>query len=97
LEEAHYKLSFVPAWVAGFKDRGCVREGLAADLMIYDLEKLGVKELEVANDIPPNNNTRLVQRPTGYRWIMCNGEVTFENGRATGANPGELLRCSDVR
>jgi N-acyl-D-aspartate/D-glutamate deacylase len=97
LEEAHYKLSFVPAWVAGFKDRGCVREGLAADLMIYDLEKLGVNELEVANDIPPNNNTRLVQRPTGYRWILCNGDVTFENGSPTEAYPGKLLRCSDSR
>ena len=31
LEEAHYHLSYMPAWVAGFKDRGAVREGLAAD------------------------------------------------------------------
>jgi hypothetical protein len=28
---------------------------------------------------------------------MCNGEVTFENGDATGANPGKLLRCADAR
>ena len=41
LEQAHYHLSYMPAWVAGFKDRGCIREGLAADLIVYDLDKLG--------------------------------------------------------
>jgi N-acyl-D-aspartate/D-glutamate deacylase len=37
----------MPAWTAGFKDRGCIREGMAADLMIYDLAKLAIKEPEV--------------------------------------------------
>jgi N-acyl-D-aspartate/D-glutamate deacylase len=94
LEQAHYHLSYMPAWVAGFKDRGCLREGMAADILVYDLEKLAIKEPEVVYDVPPNNGSRLVQRPEGYRWIMVNGQVTFENARETGVYPGKLLRCS---
>jgi N-acyl-D-amino-acid deacylase len=94
LEQAHYHLSYMPAWTAGFKDRGCIREGMAADLMIYDLAKLAIKEPETVNDVPPNNDSRLVQRPEGYRWIMVNGQVTFENGESTGAYPGVLVRSA---
>lgn len=93
LEQAHYHLSYMPAWTAGFTDRGCIREGLAADFMIYDLEKLAIKEPEVVNDVPPDNGARLVQRPEGYRWIMVNGEVTFEDSKETGVYPGKLIRC----
>ncbi len=93
LEQAHYHLSYMPAWVAGFKDRGCIREGLAADLIMYDLDKLGVEEPEFVHDLPPDNDSRLVQRPRGYRWIMVNGKVAFEDGRDTKAYPGQLVRC----
>ena len=94
LEEAHYHLSHMPAWVAGFKDRGSIREGFAADILVYDLEKLGVEEAEMIYDLPPNNDSRLVQRPHGYRWIMVNGQVTFEEGKDTGAYSGKLVRCA---
>ena len=94
LEQAHYHLSYMPAWVAGFKDRGCIREGMAADLIMYDLEKLAVEEPEMVYDLPPNNDSRLVQRPRGYRWIMVNGEVSFEEGKDTRAYPGRLVRCA---
>jgi N-acyl-D-aspartate/D-glutamate deacylase len=91
LEQAHYHLSYLPAWVAGFRDRGAIKEGLAADILVYDLAKLAVKPMEVLYDVPPNN-WRRVQGAEGYRWIMVNGHVTFENGQATGALPGRLLR-----
>src|SRR5262249_48911850 len=39
LEEAHFRLSGLMAWAACFKDRGTLREGLAADIIIYELEK----------------------------------------------------------
>jgi len=91
LEEAHFRLSCLPAWAAGFKDRGCLREGLAADLVVYDLEKLRVEPSEVAYDLPAGE-WRRVQRAGGYRWIMVNGQVTFEDGQCTGATPGALLR-----
>jgi len=94
LEQAHYHLSYMPAWVAGFKDRGCLREGMAADILVYDLKKLAIKEPEVVYDVPPNNGSRLVQRPEGYRWIMVNGQVTFADAQETGVHSGKLLRCS---
>lgn len=91
LEEAHYRLSGLPSWAAGFRDRGLVREGLAADLMIYDLASLGAGPVEVRQDLPAGE-WRRVQRAEGYRWILVNGRVTFADGVCTGATPGQLLR-----
>ena len=42
LERAHYKISGLPAATAGFTDRGILREGYAADIMVYDEEKTWV-------------------------------------------------------
>lgn len=95
LEQAHYHLSYLPAWVAGFKDRGCLKEGMAADVLVYDLEKLAVKPMEVLHDVPPNN-WRRVQGAEGYRWIMVNGEVTFQDGQSTGNWAGKLIRCNQL-
>jgi len=91
LEEAHFRLSGLTAWAAGFKDRGCLREGLAADILVYDLDKLTILPDEVVYDLPAGE-WRRVQKAEGYRWIMVNGQVTFEDGKCTGATPGKLLR-----
>ncbi len=91
LEEAHYKLSYLPAFMGGFKDRGFLREGAPADIVIYNLDKLAVLPNEVAEDLP-GGEWRRVAKAEGYRWIMVNGEVTFQDGEATGAMPGKLLR-----
>jgi N-acyl-D-amino-acid deacylase len=94
LEEAHYRLSALPAHAAGFKDRGTLREGAAADVVVYDLKRLGVEPDwvgEIVHDLP-GGEWRRVQRPEGYRSIIVNGVETFEEGRCTGATPGKLLR-----
>ena len=94
LEEAHYRLSSLPAHAAGFRDRGLLREGAPADIVAYDLERLRrVPEWsgEIAHDLPADE-WRRVQRAEGYRWILVNGEVTFEEDKCTGATPGRLLR-----
>jgi N-acyl-D-aspartate/D-glutamate deacylase len=91
LEDAHHRLSGMQAWAAGFKDRGLVREGLAADLMIYDLNALSIGPVEIREDLPAEE-WRRVQRAEGYRWIMVNGQVIFEDGKCTGETPGRLLR-----
>jgi N-acyl-D-aspartate/D-glutamate deacylase len=94
LEEAHYRLSALPAHAAGFRDRGVLREGAAADVVVYDLGGLGVEPDwigEVVHDLP-GGEWRRVQRSKGYRSIIVNGEETFADGKCTGATPGRLLR-----
>ena len=91
LEDAHYKLSYFPAFCAGIKDRGYLREGLAADIVVYNLEDLSLKPTEVLHDLP-GDEWRRVQRADGYRWTLVNGQITFENGKPTGELPGTLLR-----
>ena len=91
LEEAHYKLSALPAFFGGVHDRGFLREGAPADIVIYDMDKLKLLPTEIAHDLP-GGDWRRVQRAEGYRWTIVNGEVTFQDGEPTGALPGRLLR-----
>ncbi|MBV1878278.1 MAG: amidohydrolase family protein [Pseudomonadales bacterium] len=94
LEEAHYRLSALPAHAAGFRDRGTLRVGAPADVVVYDLDKLDVSPRwtgEIAHDFPAGE-WRRIQKAIGYRSIVVNGEITFMDGECTGATPGKLLR-----
>jgi len=94
LEEAHYRMSALPAHAAGFRDRGTLREGAAADVVVYDLNGLGIEPDwvgEIVHDLP-GGEWRRVQRSKGYRSIIVNGVETFSEGNCTGATPGKLLR-----
>src|SRR5260370_30374875 len=87
LEEAHWRLSAHPAMCAGFKNRGTLVEGSAADLVVYDLERLKILPMEIVHDFP-GGEWRRVQRAEGYKTIMVNGEVTFDEDKCSGATPG---------
>ncbi len=94
LEEAHYRLSALPAKAAGFVDRGELKPGLAADIVVYGMEELAIEPEwigEVVHDFP-GNEWRRVQRARGYHAIIVNGEMTFADGECTNATPGRLLR-----
>ena len=91
IEEAHYKLSYMAAFVGGIRDRGFLREGAPADIVVYDLEKLALNPPEVVHDLP-GGDWRRVQKAEGYRWTMVNGEITQEHGEPTGTLSGKLLR-----
>jgi len=94
LEEEHYRLSALPAHAAGFKNRGTLREGAHADVVVYDLKGLDIDPDwvgEVAHDFP-GGEWRRVQRAHGYRSIIVNGQETFAEGKCTGATPGTLVR-----
>jgi N-acyl-D-amino-acid deacylase len=91
LEDAHWRLSALPALCAGFRDRGFLREGAPADVVVYDYEKLGAGPMEVAHDLP-GGEWRRVRKARGYRAILVNGEVTIEDGVPTGKASGRLLR-----
>lgn len=91
LEHAHWHLSAVPAMYAGFVDRGVLRAGAPADILVYDLDELAWLEPEKTYDQPAGDWRRTV-KAVGYRYIMVNGGITFIDGQCTGATPGELLR-----
>lgn len=91
LEYAHWHLSAVPALYAGLNDRGIIRIGMPADILVYDMEELGWTEAEKAYDLPAGD-WRRITKGIGYRYIMVNGDITFVDGVSTNATPGVLLR-----
>jgi N-acyl-D-amino-acid deacylase len=91
LEEAVRMLSFEPATQWGFADRGLIREGMAADLIVFDPDTVGVELPEVVHDLPAGAR-RLVQRARGFAASVVNGEIILRDGKPTGALPGRLLR-----
>jgi N-acyl-D-amino-acid deacylase len=90
LEEAHYRLSAFPAYLAGLRDRGVIAVGKAADLIVYDFDRLQMQPQVIAHDVP-GDEWRRVQGADGYRYTMVGGEVTFIDGVSTGAVPGKVL------
>jgi N-acyl-D-aspartate/D-glutamate deacylase len=96
LEEAHWRLSALPAMLAGFENRGVIRRGAPADILVYDYENLEVLPSEIVHDLP-GGEWRRIQRAKGYRYILVNGQVTIENDKETQVFPGRLLRHGGVR
>lgn len=92
LEDAIRRMTFQPARILGVHDRGLVREGLAADLMVFDLARLGIKDDEISHD-GPNGSSRRVQGAEGVHHVVVGGEVVLDHGKHTGAFPGRVLRA----
>ena len=84
-------LTSVPAHRYGFTDRGHIREGLAADLVVFDPETVGPRLPTVANDFP-TGALRLQQKATGMAATVVNGRIHLRDGEPTGAVAGRLLR-----
>ncbi len=91
LEEAHWRLSALPAFCAGFSDRGVLREGAAADIVVYDYEKLDYEFPNFRHDLP-GDEYRVVSAGTGYRYVIVNGQITIEDDKETHVHAGRLLR-----
>jgi len=91
LEDAIRKLTFIPASLFGFADRGLVRQGMAADLMVFDPATIAPLEPGVAQDLPGGAKRRK-QLATGIEWTVVNGQVLMEHGQHTGAYPGKVVR-----
>ena len=91
LEQAVRMLSFEPATHWGFSDRGLIREGFAADLIVFDPDTVAPEMPEVVHDLPAGAR-RLVQRARGISTTVVNGEILLRDGKHTGALPGQLLR-----
>jgi N-acyl-D-aspartate/D-glutamate deacylase len=92
LEDAIRRFTFQPARIMGLNDRGLVREGMVADLMVFDLARIGVKEDEITRD-GPNGSPRRVQGAEGVHHVVVRGEPVFDHGKHTGVLPGRVLRA----
>ncbi|MDF8332214.1 N-acyl-D-amino-acid deacylase family protein [Novosphingobium cyanobacteriorum] len=92
LEDLHYSLSYLPARLYSFANRGALLEGYAADLYIYDFATIGYdREQYVTANILPEGDWRRVCPAQGIEWVIVNGEPILHNGEITGATPGAML------
>jgi len=91
LEEGVRMLTLEPASAWGLHDRGLLREGLAADLVVFDPDRVAPLMPEVVDDLPAGAR-RLRQKAAGFAASIVNGVVVLRDGESTGAFPGRLLR-----
>ena len=91
LEEAIKMITHDTANAWGFEDRGLIKEGMAADLNIFDPETINPLMPEVKSDLPTGAR-RLVQKAEGILATIVNGVVLMRDGEHTGSYPGKLLR-----
>ena len=81
IEDAVRKMTSLPAQIFNFKNRGLVREGFAADLVIFDPELL--------RDNASFENPH--QYSTGFDWVLVNGKVAVESGKLMPDRGGQVI------
>ena len=91
LEEAVRLVTYDTATNWGFHDRGLLREGMAADLVVFDPNTIGARMPEVVTDLPAGAR-RLKQTAIGINATIVNGQVLLRDNEPTGATPGTLIR-----
>lgn len=90
LEQAVYRMTGELARDWGLADRGTIEPGQAADLVLFDLDRLHCGAEEFVDDFP-GEARRYVRRSSGYAAVIVNGQTVFENGAYTAARPGQIV------
>ncbi|MEU2270284.1 D-aminoacylase [Streptomyces olindensis] len=91
LEQAVRMLTDDPARLFGLRERGQVREGWHADLVLFDPERIDAGPATLVHDLP-GDSPRLDSRALGVRAVWVNGVETIRDDVVTGAVPGRVLR-----
>jgi len=81
LEDAIRSMTTLPAQIMGIKDRGTLREGVWADVVIFDPAKIR----DAATFVQPHQYTE------GVEYVLVNGEFVVDEGKITGRLPGKVL------
>jgi N-acyl-D-amino-acid deacylase len=81
LEEAIRRMSSLPAQKFGLKNRGLIREGMMADIVVFDEKKVA--------DLSTYENPH--QYSTGFRFVIVNGQIVVNNDKHTGVRSGMVL------
>ncbi|MCH7717583.1 MAG: amidohydrolase family protein, partial [Gemmatimonadetes bacterium] len=87
VESAIRSMTSLPAQILGLRDRGLIREGQWADIVVMDLETIRDK----ATALEPH------QYPEGIEHVLVNGEFVIENATQTWALPGVVITPADKR
>ena len=92
LEQAVARLTAQPADLFGIKGRGRLAVGNAADLAIFDPERIDSASRGERRFDLPGGAKRMVMPSRGVEYTIVNGTTVYAEDRATGATPGEVLR-----
>ena len=91
IERAVQLMTSAPAALFGLRDRGVLREGAIADIFVFDPITIDSDNAALVTDLP-GNSSRLTAGSRGVARVYVNGVAIIEDGRATGATPGTVLR-----
>ena len=91
LERCVQLMTQAPAQLFGLRDRGEVREGAHADVMIFDPATVASGDVELVGDLP-GGTSRLFADSVGVQRVMVNGTSIVVDGTATDDRPGTVLR-----
>lgn len=91
LERAVQMLTQAPAELFGLAGRGTIATGNHADLVVFDPETVGAEHARLVEDLP-GGTARLTAGSVGVVRVYVAGVPTVEDGKATGATPGRVLR-----
>jgi N-acyl-D-aspartate/D-glutamate deacylase len=91
VENAVRMMTSAPASLFGLRDRGVIREGAIADLVMFDPETVGSDEARLVNDLP-GDSARLTAGSFGVARVWVGGTVVVADSVPTGATPGTVLK-----
>jgi N-acyl-D-aspartate/D-glutamate deacylase len=98
IEEAVHVLTGKLADFLGLRGRGTLKEGLAADIAVFNLAEIERRPEEKVWDVPDGEGGRTyryTRAPAPMRLTLCNGVATFDNGAVTGRFPGRIVGPAD--
>jgi len=90
IEQAVSRLTFEPCRVLGFTNRGLLAPGYAADLVVFDADKVGLGPAQTVQDMP-GGGERIWHDALGIDHVVVNGSVTVRDGQLTGSLAGDLI------
>lgn len=98
IEQAVHKLTQVQADLYGFDDRGVLRAGLAADVVVFDPQTVAPGPLRRLRDFPADAERLTADQPVGMRHLLVNGVSVIDDGAlsadAVARRPGQMVRPS---
>ena len=90
LEQGVKYLTWDMATAWELPDRGLLRRGYKADMILFDLDTVGPERPTVEHDLPAGQR-RLVQKARGYHMSIVNGGIVMRDGEPTGVTTGQVL------